>query len=129
MLEQEAFPRPVRVPHLKSRDRAFWKYKDDFYITDDLELESRDVHALLTEVENRRRLKLEKAHALVSMREQLHTPAKRQAIPQAVKVSVWQRDKGRCVELDSAVCANLHMQQASTSTPSEPSTNGWIRRA
>ncbi len=57
--------------------------------------------ALLLEAENRRRLQIEKAHAVQAMTQNLDNNAKRQPIPQQVKVLVWQRDGGRCVECGS----------------------------
>lgn len=64
---------------------------------------SDDVYALLMEGENKKRLRLEKAHALMAMRSSLDSKAHRQAIPQDVKVAVWQRDGGRCVDCGSKV--------------------------
>jgi hypothetical protein len=103
-LLKESHRHPVQIPAVHHHDDltgepdvAYWLYRGKFYVTEELELDDRDVLALLTEVENKKRLKLEKAHALMAMREQLDKPAKRQAIPQEVKVAVWQRDKGRCV--------------------------------
>jgi hypothetical protein len=90
-----------RVLSASDVEVAYWLYKDRFYRTEDRELDQRDVFALLTEVENRKRLKLEKAHSLLSMREQLDVTAKRQPIPQPVKIAVWQRDRGRCIECQS----------------------------
>ncbi len=81
-------------------ESRLWWYGDAIYEAD-LDLESADVLALLLEAENKRRLKLEKAHALMAMRKQLDSKARRQPIPQDVKVLVWQRDGGRCVECGS----------------------------
>lgn len=97
---------PVRI-HTKGQTGIFstgivaseWVHDNVVYEqTDDGDLSPEDVKALLLEKENRRRMKLEKAHALMAMREQLETRARRQPIPQEVKVAVWQRDGGRCVE-------------------------------
>ncbi len=91
-----------RSPQLlgtSGRDSYFW-FKDKFYVTEQV-LSPADVLALLTVDENKKRLQLEKAHALMAMREQLDSKAKRQPIPQEVKVYVWQRDGGRCVECGS----------------------------
>lgn len=76
-----------------------WLYNGNAYITEDLELTSADVLALINEQANRRRLRLEKAHALQAMTEQLTT--RRQPIARDVKVFVWQRDGGRCTECGS----------------------------
>lgn len=75
-----------------------WLFKDGVYRTSDTDLTPDDVRALVNEMANRRRLALAKAHALQAMTEQLDKPAKRTKIPQDVKVAVWQRDGGSCVE-------------------------------
>lgn len=82
------------------RTQALWWFRGGFYVADG-DLSAEDVAALALEQENRRRLKIEKAHALMAMREQLDSKARRQPIPQDVKVLVWQRDGGRCVECGS----------------------------
>lgn len=82
--------------------RAALHFVDDSRVTED------DLVALVTESENRRRLKLEKAHAVRAMVENVdRTPERgsRQPIPQPVRLEVWQRDGGRCVECGSQ--ANL----------------------
>ena len=57
-----------------------------------------DVRALANVAANKRRLQLEKAHALQAMTDLLDQGSRRERIPQEVKIAVWQRDKGRCVE-------------------------------
>lgn len=79
---------------------GLWLFDGSFYRAD-RDLDARDVLALLSEQANRRRLKLEKAHAVLSMTENLDARVKRQRIPQDVKVLVWQRDGGRCVDCDA----------------------------
>ena len=76
----------------------FWIHEMKIYSTVDQELNSDDVMALVSEDANRRRLRLEKAHALQAMTHQLDSAVPRITIPQDVKVVVWQRDHGRCVE-------------------------------
>jgi len=81
--------------------RIFWAYEKRIYVTSDALLTPEDVAALVNEDANRRRLRLEKAHALQSMTQQLESRGRRDPIPQDVKVAVWQRDGGRCVQCAS----------------------------
>ena len=81
--------------------QRIWYFEGKFYKTKDLELTSADVAALANEQSNQRRLRLEKAHALQAMTTDLDTKNRRQPIPQDVKVAVWQRDGGRCVQCGS----------------------------
>lgn len=81
--------------------KNYWVFKGTAYVTEDAGLDESDVLALINEVANRRRLQLEKAHALQSMTEQLDRRGKREPIAQDVKIAVWQRDGGRCVECGS----------------------------
>lgn len=78
-----------------------WWVSGAFFRTADALLTPEDVSALANEAANRRRLQLEKARALQAMTTQLENRTKREPIPQSVKVTVWQRDGGRCVECDS----------------------------
>lgn len=104
---------PILIPEVKHRIKVrggyhtvnnvgknWWLWEGKFYVTEE-DLRAEDVIALVMERDNTKRLKLEKAHALQAMREQLDSKAKRQPIPQEVKIVVWQRDKGRCVECES----------------------------
>jgi 5-methylcytosine-specific restriction endonuclease McrA len=92
-----------RKPMLIAQSRAhnLWLYQSRVYRASDLDLTPEDVVALVNEAANRRRLQLEKAHALQAMTQQLDSRARRQAIPQEVKVHVWQRDCGSCVQCGS----------------------------
>lgn len=92
---------PVRVHTSKEKARTFWAFRGTIYSTSDLQLDAGDVLALLMEADNRRRLRLEKAHALQAMRQQLDTKAKREPLSQDVKIFVWQRDLGRCSQCGS----------------------------
>lgn len=92
---------PVKVKHISRARLDYWMYSRNIYATSDLELTPHDVMALLNEAHNKRRIQLEKAHALQAMSEELDSRARRAPIPQDVKVLVWQRDKGRCVECNS----------------------------
>lgn len=100
------FPSPPIRCHAKSPDyrgvtRKLLAYDDEPYATEDADLTPDDVDALINEHANRRRVQIERAHALRSMTEQLDAGARRKRIPQAIKVAVWQRDGGRWVECES----------------------------
>lgn len=90
---------PVPLKTYRNNKRVWW-FNDTFYEADD-DLSATDVKALALEQDNQKRLQLEKAHALMAMRDRLDAKAKRQPIPQEVKVAVWQRDQGRCVDCGS----------------------------
>jgi HNH endonuclease len=80
-------------------DGQLWLFQGWVYFTDDQHgLTPEDVRALVNVEENKRRLTLEKAHALQAMTENYDKPKRRESIPQAVRLEVWQRDGGRCVE-------------------------------
>jgi hypothetical protein len=76
----------------------YWLYADVVYATTDPDLTADDVHALVNEQANRRRLQIDKAKAVRAMSQQLGSRAPRERIPHTVKIAVWQRDGGRCVE-------------------------------
>ena len=77
-------------------------YQGWAYFTDDQQgLAPEDVRALINVEANKRRLTREKAHALQAMSDNYDKPKRRESIPQVVRVEVWQRDGGRCVECNS----------------------------
>lgn len=95
--EQLNVKEPFLIHSDKRKLRDHWFYRKDVYITSDQQLTAVDVVALLNEATNRRRLQLEKAHALQAMTEELSKGSKRAHLAQDVKILVWQRDGGRCV--------------------------------
>ncbi|GAB3781560.1 hypothetical protein GCM10027601_11000 [Nocardioides ungokensis] len=92
---------PVMVHQSSKAGRRWWMFEDALYVTTDQDLTTDDVAALIHEAQNTRRLRLAKAHAVAAMSRELDAKAKRQPIPRDVKIAVWQRDGGRCVECDS----------------------------
>lgn len=79
----------------------YWLVHGRVYSTKDTALTPEDIEALVNLAANKRRLTLEKAHAVQAMTRQLDSKVARKPIPKDVKVTVWQRDGGRCVECGS----------------------------
>jgi hypothetical protein len=96
---RELAPQLVRRPD-QATLALLWAYGVDWYWTE-TDLDADDVAALVSESKNRKRLRLEKAHALQAMKQAISAPSKRQPIPQPVKLLVWRRDGGQCVECGS----------------------------
>jgi len=80
---------------------GYWWFQDRLY-RGDSDLTPSDVEALALETQNRKRLQIEKAHALKAMVERLDEHGRRQTIPREIKQAVWQRDRGACVACGSS---------------------------
>jgi hypothetical protein len=82
------------------RDRVFWWYDDAFYWTTAGAYNSADIKALLYSRRRQSERELEHAHAVLAAST---SPAKRkrEPIPKDVRLAVWARDEGRCVECGS----------------------------
>jgi hypothetical protein len=82
------------------RDRIFWWYDDAIYWTNNWDYDSEDVKALLFARERQHQRQLDHAHAVMAAST---SPAarKRDPIPKEVKLAVWKRDEGKCVECSS----------------------------
>jgi 5-methylcytosine-specific restriction endonuclease McrA len=94
MREQEE--RPVA---LFERDgRTYWAFEQRFWWEDD-DLAAADVLALVRERRRRARRTLERAHAALAGEA---ARPRREPIPRAVRLAVFERDGGRCVECGSA---------------------------
>ncbi|MDH6410055.1 hypothetical protein M2113_001029 [Aurantimicrobium minutum] len=89
---------PLEVKSMGDENTSYWLVNKKLYSVNDKHLTSADVTALLNESANKRRLQLEKAHALQSMVENYDQAKRRSSIPQQTKIEVWQRDQGRCTE-------------------------------
>jgi hypothetical protein len=94
-LQRDSAETPVLVGEDEARKRYWWLYQDDFYREDE-GLDARAVLALILERGNQKDRRVKRAIALMEQSELL-AEAKREPIPDEVRVFVWNRDGGRCV--------------------------------
>jgi hypothetical protein len=72
-----------------------WAFEGRFYRADDA-LSDADVLALVRERQRRARRRLERAHAQLA--QDAVAPARREPIPRALRLAVFERDGGRCAD-------------------------------
>jgi hypothetical protein len=89
----------VPAPLVDDARRTCWWFEGRFYWAD-AELDESDVLALVRERERRVRRRLERAHAALAGGPR--DPSGRRPIPREVRIAVFDRDGGRCVECGSS---------------------------
>jgi 5-methylcytosine-specific restriction endonuclease McrA len=85
------------VAVLDADERTYWAFEQRLY-WEDAGLTADDVLALVRERQRRARRTLERAHAALAG----ESAQRREPIPRAVRLTVFERDGGRCVECGSA---------------------------
>jgi hypothetical protein len=97
------FGKSVQTPHgyeIPVRGQGnpgddYWVFRDEVFVAE-VNLKPNEVKALILEAENKFKAKIARAVALQEQVAIIEGP-KRRAIPDTIKVLVWQRDKGKCV--------------------------------
>jgi len=82
-----------------ANQRRWWMFKDKFYWEDE-GYSALEVKALLLKRERDKERRLKRAKALMEQEEAI-LAARREQIPDEVKIFVWRRDGGRCVKCGS----------------------------
>ncbi len=95
-LQAEQREQPICL--VVSAGRAYWWFEEACYWEDE-ELEAADVLALVRDRERRRQRKLERAHTVLALDQE--PVQRRQPVLREVRLAVFQRDGGRCVECES----------------------------
>jgi hypothetical protein len=84
---------------LMAEGRTWWWYRDEFYHEND-GYSSEDVKLLVWDREKRKERKIERLRKEM-LSERAIDEARRERIPEDVRIFVWKRDGGRCVQCGS----------------------------
>ena len=93
---------PVSVGTIDSgrqKGKSLWWYEDEFYVEND-GYTSEEVQLLLWEREQRRKSRFQRLKKEM-LSERALEGARRERIPEDVRIFVWRRDEGRCVQCGS----------------------------
>ena len=95
-------PEPVcvgTIPHGAHAGKSLWCYKDEFYVERD-NYSSEQVQLLLWERERKSKRKFDRLRKEM-LSDHAIEQARRERIPEDVRIFVWKRDEGRCVQCGS----------------------------
>lgn len=90
---------PMLITIIKGR--RYWQFRSQFYWETE-RLEPEDVYALLVTQEQVKKRRLENARKTAAIVATPRTATVRRAIPDDVKLYIWERDQGACVACGSA---------------------------
>jgi len=90
---------PVAVARSTRHGETYWWYKDKFYVEDD-GYSSEEVQLLLWQREERHQRKLERLRKEM-LSDRAMEEARRETVPEHVRILVWRRDQGKCVRCGS----------------------------
>lgn len=90
---------PMRVVSDSSSKKCWWMFRGEFYVEDE-GYSMIEVAALIMDMMQKKEKKI---HRIIARAKQIESDSLpvRQPIPDDVKILVWQRDGGRCVECGS----------------------------
>jgi len=96
-LEKATQQQPTLITIL---EKPFWLYQNSIYRAP-LDLESEEILLFIKEQEIKKTRRLERLRKLVEVSETLEKASSRERIPDEVRMVVYERDKGKCVECGS----------------------------